>query len=106
MESSYRHAFTDRNRLSVEVFLYLQLLDLLTTLIGLRAGALEASPFVRMLMSAGPAFGVSLSKVAALLLGAACIYFRKQRLLRWISYWYAALVVWNMAVILGLGRGA
>ena len=34
-----------------QVFVYLQLLDLLTTLLGLRLGAVEASPFVRLLMS-------------------------------------------------------
>ena len=30
-----------------QVFVYLQLLDLLTTLVGFRMGAAEASPFIR-----------------------------------------------------------
>ena len=34
----------------VYIFIYLQLLDLLTTLAGFRMGAAEASPFLRMLM--------------------------------------------------------
>ena len=42
-----------------QIFIYLQLLDLLTTLVGFKMGAAEASPFIRMLMPAGPAAGVA-----------------------------------------------
>jgi hypothetical protein len=83
-----------------QIFIYLQLLDLLTTLVGLKLGAAEASPFVRILMNAGPATGVALSKVLALALGGLCIYAKKQRLIRWASYWYGGLVVWNLMVML------
>jgi len=82
------------------IFIYLQLLDLLTTLIGFKLGAREASPFIRMLMHAGPAAGVMVSKVLALGLGGLCIYYRKNHLIRWVSYWYGALVVWNLMVLL------
>ena len=82
------------------IFIYLQLLDLLTTLIGFRLGAAEASPFIRLLMHCGPALGVIISKAFALGLGALCIQLRKQYLIRWISYWYGALVVWNLMVML------
>ena len=41
------------------MFAYLQVLDLLTTLIGLHLGAEEASPFIRVMMHFGrPAAGV------------------------------------------------
>jgi hypothetical protein len=83
-----------------KVFVYLQLLDLLTTLIGFRIGAGEASPFIRLLMQAGPAVGVAASKLLALGLGGICIYLHKQRLIRWATYWYAGLVVWNLMVML------
>ena len=82
------------------VFIYLQLLDLLTTLVGFRLGAREASPFIRMLMHAGPAVGVMASKVLALGLGAFCVYYKKTHLIRWASYWYGALVVWNLMIML------
>jgi hypothetical protein len=82
------------------VFLYLQLLDLLTTLVGFKLGATEASPFIRMLMHAGPAAGIMASKVLALALGAFCVYYKKSHLIRWASYWYCALVVWNLMVML------
>jgi hypothetical protein len=82
------------------IFIYLQLLDLLTTLVGFKLGAGEASPFIRMLMHAGPAAGVLASKVVALVLGGVCIYAKKHSLIRWVSYWYAGLVVWNLMVML------
>jgi hypothetical protein len=83
-----------------QVFIYLQLLDLLTTLVGFKMGAAEASPFIRLLMAAGPATGVALSKLLAVGLGALCVYLHKQHLIRWATYWFGALVVWNLMVIL------
>ena len=43
-----------------QVFVYLQLLDLLTTLVGIRVGAAEASPFVRMMMHVGRSLAAGL----------------------------------------------
>ena len=83
-----------------QVFIYLQLLDLLTTLVGFKMGAGEASPFIRLLMQAGPATGVMISKLIALALGGLCLYLKKQHLIRWATYWYGALVVWNLMVML------
>ena len=83
-----------------QIFVYLQLLDLLTTLLGFRVGAAEASPFIRMLMHAGPAAGVIASKLLALGIGALCIKFNKQHVIRWASYWYGGLVIWNLMVML------
>ena len=89
-----------------QVFVYLQLLDLLTTLVGFRVGAAEASPFVRTLMHAGPMMGVFLSKVLALGLGAYCVYTKKLVLIRLITYWYGGLVVWNLMIMLTLPGSA
>ena len=83
-----------------QVFLYLQVLDLLTTMIGLRLGAAEASPFVRLLMQAGPATGLIFSKLLALGLVSLCFWLKKPRVIRWASYWYALLVIWNCCIIL------
>jgi hypothetical protein len=68
--------------------------------VGFRLGATEASPFIRVLMHAGPAVGVVASKVLALALGAICIWAGKHRLIRWASYWHGGLVVWNLMIIL------
>ena len=83
----------------LEIFVYLQLLDLLTTLIGFRLGASEVSPFVRMLTTMGPAFGVVLSKGIALGLGGLCVATRRLHLIGLINYWYAGLVLWNFVMI-------
>jgi len=89
----------------VYIFIYLQLLDLLTTLAGFRLGAAEASPFIRVLMYAGPTAGVLVAKLFALALGGFCIYLKKEKLIRWISYWYGGLVVWNLMVMLAAPAG-
>ena len=90
--------------LSLQVFIYLQVLDLTTTCLGFRLGLGEASPFVRMLMHIGPVEGVLLSKIGALLLGAYCVWRKRFGVIHLINYWYAALVMWNMALILYRGQ--
>jgi hypothetical protein len=88
-----------------QAFIYLQLLDFLTTLIGFKMGASEASPFVRLLMYAGPQTGVAVSKLVALGLGGLCVYLKKQNLIRWATYWYSGLVVWNLMIMLTAAGG-
>jgi hypothetical protein len=83
-----------------QVFLYLQVLDFLTTLAGLKLGAVEVSPFVRALIHFGPVAGVAVSKLVAVFMAGLCVWLDKAHLIRWVSYWYAALVVWNICIIL------
>jgi hypothetical protein len=91
------------NRMAItQIFIYLQLLDLLTTLVGFRIGAGEASPFIRILMHAGPTVGVLLSKVLALGLGGYCVYSKRLGLMRLMTYWCGGLVVWNLTVLLSM----
>jgi hypothetical protein len=99
MTNEIRRAVGGREML-IQIFIYLQLLDFITTVLGFRLGASEASPFIRLLSYFGPSMGVALSKVVALALGAVCVWLKKDRILSWINYWYAALVVWNLYVIL------
>jgi len=84
----------------IQFFVYLQVLDLLTTLVGFKFGVGEASPFVRWLMSWGPSAGVVISKCIAIALAGYCVWGNKHHLVRWICYWYAGLVVWNLCAIL------
>lgn len=84
----------------VQVFLYLQVLDFLTTLVGLKLGVSEASPFIRSLMHFGPSFAVGASKFMALAIAGLCVGLNRSYLVRWINYWYAALIVWNLCNIL------
>ncbi|HUO29390.1 MAG TPA: DUF5658 family protein [Bryobacteraceae bacterium] len=96
--------FQGEGMLYTEVFLYLQVLDLLTTLIGFKLGLMEASPFIRALLRFGPVAALVLSKALALVLAGACVTLHKQRLIRWISYWFAGLIAWNLCTILTAGR--
>jgi hypothetical protein len=84
---------------SFGVFLSLQALDVLTTLIGLQTGAAEANKFVNRAMQWGPVTGLAISKAFALLLLAAALRFRRQRVVVVLNYWFAAVVTWNLLVI-------
>jgi hypothetical protein len=86
----------------VTIFVYLQILDVLSTLIGFSLGNTEASPFVRLLVRFGPVVGLVLSKVVALGLVAACFSLKRMRMIRFINYWYAGLIVWNLVVVLNV----
>jgi hypothetical protein len=83
-----------------QVFLYLQILDFFTTLIGFKFGLSEASPFIRSLLQFGPLLALVISKSVALALAGVCIGLHKTHLIRWISYWYAGLIAWNLVSIL------
>jgi hypothetical protein len=85
---------------NVQVFLYLQLLDALTTLLGFRVGLAEASPFVRLLTVFGPIPGLMADKLVAMLLASVCIWTGRSRAITWINYWFAGLVTWNLGLIL------
>jgi hypothetical protein len=88
---------------AIQAFIYLQLLDFITTMIGFKLGASEASPFiVKLIQATSPAVGVAASKLVALGIGGLCIATHRQRLVSWINYWYAALVVWNLVQILSV----
>lgn len=88
------------SRACLAVFLCLQLLDFATTIIGFRLGAEEMSPFIRQLMLAGPVLGVAASKLIAIALAGVCLLTRRAHVIRWINYWYAALVAWNVSVLM------
>jgi len=86
--------------LNIQIFLYLQLLDVVTTWLGFRMGLGEASPFIQFLMRMGPLVGLLASKVVAVGMGAFCVWRGRFKVISWINYWYAGLVVWNLALIL------
>jgi hypothetical protein len=86
---------------TIQIFIYLQLLDFLTTMAGFRVGAYEVSPFiVKLIHSSSPILGLATSKAIGLAVGGLCIALNRVRLIGWINYWYAGLVVWNLCVII------
>ena len=84
---------------SVGLFLCLQALDVITTLIGLRMGAQEGSGFIGHLISTGPIPGLILSKIIAAGLAAMAIFLHRKRLIGFLNYWFAAVVTWNLIAI-------
>ena len=91
---------------SLSAFVALQMLDVLTTLMGLRVGAHEASLFIGRLMHAGPMTGLLLSKILAAALVAMALKFRRTRVIVFLNYWFAAVVSWNLLLILGVLAGS
>ena len=61
----------------IEVFLYLQVLDILSTLIGFSLGNGEASPMVRLMIRWGPVNGLIVSKLIAVGVAAVCLLLRR-----------------------------
>ena len=84
---------------SLAVFFSLQVLDVLTTLLGLSMGAQEASVFVGRLLQVSPIFGLAIPKLFAVLLVVAAIKFKRSRLIVFLNYWFTAVVTWNLAMI-------
>ena len=83
-----------------EVFVLLQVLDLITTLVGLRMGGTELNPFIASLMRiTEPAIGVLVVKAFGFGLGGYFVWKQKTRLIRRINYLFALLVIWNVVVI-------
>jgi hypothetical protein len=85
---------------SLTVFMVLQLLDILTTLLGLRVGAQEGSMFLGRLMRAGPLAALLIAKIIAVLLVAVAMKFRRPRVVVFLNYWFAVVVSWNLAILL------
>ena len=85
---------------SMTVFFSLQALDVVTTLLGLRLGASEASFFVGRLIKLGPLEGLLIAKLFAIILVAAALGFHRPRVVVFLNYWFAALITWNLATII------
>jgi hypothetical protein len=77
----------------------LQVLDVLTTIVGLRLGAVEGSPFVAQLLRCGTVSGLIFAKVIACVLAASALLWNRVRLLRVVNFWFVAVVGWNLIVV-------
>lgn len=85
---------------SLTVFVSLQVLDILTTIMGLRLGANESSIFLARLMHAGPIAALLVAKLFAVFLAAAALRLERPRIIVFLNFWFAALVTWNLGMIL------
>jgi hypothetical protein len=81
------------------VFISLQALDVVTTLIVLRMGGSEANPLVSRFMLVGSLHGLLYSKVLALAIATFAVRSRRLRVLRIANVVFAGIVLWNLFVI-------
>ena len=84
---------------SIGLFLGLQILDVVTTLIGLHLGAQEGSSFIGHLLQTGPLSGLIISKILAAGLAAFAVFLNRKRVLVFLNIWFAGVVLWNLAAI-------
>jgi hypothetical protein len=85
---------------SLTLFVALQTLDILTTIMGLRMGAGESSIFLARLMQMGPMTALLISKIFAVFLVAAALRMQRPRIVVFLNFWFAAVVTWNLGLIL------
>jgi hypothetical protein len=57
-----------------------------------------------LIHATSPAVGVAASKVVGLGIGGLCVFLNRARLVGWINYWSAGVIVWNMSIILVAGN--
>ena len=97
MLTSIRREFPEP---SLSVFFALQALDVLTTILGLNAGAHEGSLFISRLMQIGPLPALLMVKLFASGLVLAAFAFKRSRVVVFLNFWFAAVVTWNLGIIL------
>ena len=85
---------------SLSVFIVLQVLDILTTLLGLQMGAQESSVFLGRLMRAGPVAALLIAKILAVMMVTMAMKFKRPRVVVFLNYWFAGVVSWNLVIIL------
>ena len=83
-------------------FVYLQLLDVLTTIAFLLQGVGEGNPIVRWVIRYGPhpIGSLFLMKAVAVAMAIVCVYRHREGLLRKVNIFFAVVVLYNLAVLI------
>ncbi len=80
----------------LSVFIYLQILDLLTTILFLKMGLPEANWLVALLVRWSPWLGVMLAKLGTIIVALVAVHYHKARVIRLANVGYGGVVVWNL----------
>jgi hypothetical protein len=88
---------------SLALFVALQMLDILTTVIGLHMGASESSTFIGRLMHLDPMAALLIAKLFAAALVAIALKMRRPRAVVFLNFWFVGIVSWNLAMIVVTG---
>ena len=83
-------------------FIYLQLLDILTTIAFMMQGVGESNPIVRWAIREGPhpIWALVMLKGGAVLLALFCLYRSREKLLRKVNVFFACLIVYNLVALI------
>lgn len=88
------------------IFIFLQILDLATTLAALALGGRENNPIVAHIMTVGPVAGLLISKLAVTGIAVAGAAMRKHRGLRLANAVFTGVIAWNVTVVARLAMAA
>jgi hypothetical protein len=80
----------------LSLFIYLQILDFLTTMLFLKMGLFESSWVVGALVHWSPILGVMLAKAVAIAIGCLAIRYHKDRVVKLANVGYSGVVAWNL----------
>jgi hypothetical protein len=82
------------------IFLLLQVLDFMTTMVGLAYGLTEVNPILRWVGSQVPSIYEALlyQKLTMIAIGTV-VYSYRPRVIEWSNYFFLALVLWNFVML-------
>ncbi len=81
------------------LFVLLQALDIITTLIVLQSGGYEANPMVDKLMGIGPALGLVIAKLLAVTVAVMILRRGYGKAVLAANYCYAGIICWNLMAL-------
>lgn len=81
------------------LFLALQVLDVVTTIVALAMGGAEKNPLMAQIMAFGTIRSLIVSKLLVLGLAAAFILIKKTKAVQLANVVFALIVIWNITVI-------
>jgi hypothetical protein len=85
---------------ALSVFIYLQVLDFLTTILFLKLGLAEANLVVGWLVRWSPMVGVLAAKLGTVILALIAVHYHKHRVMRLANLGYGGVVVWNLVCMI------
>src|SRR5262245_43120117 len=88
---------------SLALFVALQMLDILTTVIGLHMAAAESRTFIGRLIRVEPMAALLIAKLFAAALVAIALKMRRPRAVVFLNFWFVVIVSWNLAMIVIAG---
>jgi Domain of unknown function (DUF5658) len=86
------------------IFVFLQVLDVATTILTLKLGGDEKNPLIRQFMVMGPIMGLVVSKIMVVVFAGGCALLGKPRPVVYANLVFTGIVLWNFSVIIRLLR--